>query len=554
MLNKTRVATCIAFLFVLFSITMHDGWNNSRAFGSTSFGNDYRLLTTTSPGGISDTTTTIEVGSGVTGTFIVDPYTSASTITDTPSTTVLAGNGWRSSGAVGSDIAAGTWSFTVTTQASVTSLLAVGRVKVFAYSTDTLGASISSIGSATGTANVLSVLGAQTETITFSSSSVDLAGRVLVVEYWIDVTSAPLLATTVTFHTASSTQTVVLPSGAATFYLTNPSLFSVGQSESFTTSDTSARSANLLRDVESNAAANDHALRGIIVARDAAEISAGLTDSISKSAGFVRAITESSGANASDVVQRLPQFKRQVVEGSETLVSDSASRTGTFSRQLAESSSASISESVSRLAGYMRDVSESSGAVANDMILRIATYTREISEPSAVIDDLVNIITNLISPPDDGEDDNENDGRGTGRRNRGDGGDSVNLTFEPAYFEDRPLGRIEYTRIALVNSEGAQFSSIATGETINLDLAVLNRQTDPQKYSLILQIVDKGNVAVDIATFDGNLESGKIEEVSLTWVTVEPDEYKLELFIWDEQSDTPIPLGEKITKTVRIHS
>lgn len=417
-------ATCILSSFSLIFLSIFP-----EASAASSFGTDYRHLTTVSPGATPDTTTTISVGSGVTGTFIVNPFTSGSTSTGTPSTSSLSGFGWRTAGVVGASIPAGTWSFTVTTQAGLTSALANGRVKVFAYSTDTLGSGLSSIGSATGTTNVFSLLTAQTETITLSASAVDLTNKVLVVEYWIDVTTGPLLATTLTFQAASSTQTVVLPSSSGTYYLGKASLFSIGESESGIVSDALSRTIALARTVVDSAITTDSSpSRAIISSRTIAEASGAtvtdsvtkftgfmrqisetggidITDSVTKSTGFFRQVSEPLGAVMSDGVSRVSIYLRETLEASGSIPSDSISRllnssrqnsegsmitesvigTGGYFRAISEAGGAGITDSVAKSAGFIRDISESSGAVASDSVSKFTSFARQVAEATGAV-------------------------------------------------------------------------------------------------------------------------------------------------------------------------
>ncbi|HEX9678487.1 hypothetical protein [Nitrososphaera sp.] len=318
-----RISVFISSVFTLFSLALIPALPAFDAFAATSFGTDYRHATTVSPGGTADTTTTVTVGSSITGTLIVNPYTSGSTATGTPSTNSLSGYGWRTTGAVGSSIPAGSWSFTVTTQASLISLLGNGKVKVYVYSTDTPGSNHSFIGSATGTNNVFAILTPQTETLSFSAGSIDLTNRVLVVEYWIDVTTGPLQATTITFQVASSTQTIVLPSSSGTFYLGKASQFSVGESESSSVSDAISRILVMARAPTDSAISTDsQPSRSVAAFRTASEASgAGITDSVSEFTGFARQIADVSGALVSEAASRLYVSVRAVSESS-PLISD----------------------------------------------------------------------------------------------------------------------------------------------------------------------------------------------------------------------------------------
>jgi arylsulfatase A-like enzyme len=107
----------------------------------------------------------------------------------------------------------------------------------------TSGGDIQNIGSATGTTNVIGILSSQTETISFSAPAIDLTDRILVVEYWLDVTTGPtLVAADVTFKTNSSSETAVVPTSPSTnYYLGMAQLHSIGLDESISTSESTSK-------------------------------------------------------------------------------------------------------------------------------------------------------------------------------------------------------------------------------------------------------------------------------------------------------------------------
>lgn len=483
-------------VLTIFSIGLVLAPSSLGAYAASSFGIDYRHLTTVSPGGTPDTTTTIAVGSGTTGTFIVNPFTSGSTATGTPSTTSLSGYGWRTAGVVGSSIPAGTWSFTVTTQANLTSILADGKLKVFAYSTDTIGSNLAFIGSTTGTNNVFAVLAAQTETVSFSAASVDLTNRVLVLEYWIDVTTGPLLATTVTFQAASSTQTVVLPSSSGTFYLGNPSLFSIGESESAAVSGALSRSLALTRALSDSPIILDSSpSRTIAASRAVAEVSGALvTDSVSKFKGFLREISETSGAAISAGTSSAATYSRQVAEISSAVVTDGTSRIAEYSRQVSETSAAALDDSVSRLLEYTRNATEASGAFVTDGISRVGVFAREVSETSALISSLLNAIFSAFNPPSEDED------RGSRGGGRGGGGfaevDEPILDETPPMQDEPSKGRhlvVEVSdTIEIETEENLSFGQGGLDVTISATLNAISTSFQPIPPSAV------GSVTLDI--------------------------------------------------------
>lgn len=567
--RNDRIFDFALFVPMLFSLAIIPTLNPFEAHAASSFGIDYRHLTTVSPGGTPNTTTTIAVGAGATGTFIVNPYTSGSTATGTPTTTSMSGYGWRTVTVIGSSVPAGTWSFTVTTQSSLTSLLGNGKVKVYAYAADTLGSNLSFIGSATGTSNVFSALTAQTETISFSTAVVDVTNKVIVVEYWLDVTTGPLVATTVTFQAASSTQTVVLPSSSDTFYLGNPSLFSVGETESAPVTDTISRSVASTRAPLDSAITSDSIpSRALITSRATIEASGAVaTDSVSKFTGFMRQTSESSGATISDSTSRIAAYARQTTEDSDAIltdeisrnvaslrlvseissaaVTDSVAQAASYVRQVSDTAGAAASDSVSNLMGYARQVSESSGALVTDSISRDAVFARGVLEISASVSDWIDAILNALSPPPDDEDEkprNPNGGREI----------TTNLTFDPSYFEANPLDRVVFINVVILNSEGAQFPSTPIQKEVKIVCRLFNQQTMAQEYVLVIQIVDGQDAAQHIALLTGSLEKGQIMELSHNWTAHEASNYGVQIMVLDKVEDSPIILSEKISRKLVV--
>jgi hypothetical protein len=176
----------------------------------TGFGTDYRALTTTS--GTADTTTSIKHAKN-TGQFYFDPFTSSSTATGTPSATALKGYGWRSNGVYGKVIPAGTWQFNLTLQES--SATGNGHIEIWVYKCTTTGGSVTNLFyiDATGT-NVLATTATTKYTFTYTStSSFDLTNYVLVIEYWLHVTTAGTSTTgTLKMTTVSTDSSVKIPS------------------------------------------------------------------------------------------------------------------------------------------------------------------------------------------------------------------------------------------------------------------------------------------------------------------------------------------------------
>lgn len=227
------------------------------AKADTATGIDYRELRTAA--GSLNTGTTVTIASFLSngaGNYVIDPITAGSTLKGTPSSTTPSGYGWKTAGFFGQNVPAGTWTFNVeTTSTLISSGEALARV--YAYATDILGTNVEPIGTATGTTNRFNALGTPvSEALSFSASEIDLTNKVLVVEYWIIVNTAPLLESTITFNSGSSVASVVVPtSSPTTFYLLPARVISFG--DSFAVSDSTGRMLHALRGTAESVATSD---------------------------------------------------------------------------------------------------------------------------------------------------------------------------------------------------------------------------------------------------------------------------------------------------------
>jgi hypothetical protein len=210
--------------------------------GWAAFGNDYRELVSVT--GATNTGTSVSISTSGAANYVIDPYSTNSALTGTPSSSVPSGYGWRTTSFQGQVIPAGTWSFAVQTNTSgVTLGTGTAFMRVNAYHTDTLGQDVQLIGTATGNQDILTLLGGTlNHSLAFSASGVNLTNRVLVVEYWIIVTQPPLLGATAAFHTVSNVASVQLPaSPAVTYYLSTPQLHSMGLDDAITANETTSQ-------------------------------------------------------------------------------------------------------------------------------------------------------------------------------------------------------------------------------------------------------------------------------------------------------------------------
>lgn len=489
-------------------------------FAASSFGTDYRHLSSSSPGTTPDTTTTITISSGTTGAFRVDPFTSGSSATGTPSSSSPTGYGWRTAEIVGSSIPAGTWSFTITTKASLLGGSAVARL--YAYSADTLGGNIASIGSAAGSVNVLGSVLDQQHTLTFTTASAtDMTNKVLVLEYWIDVTAAPILATTVTFNAGSSSQSAVLPSSSGTFYLAKAALFSIGESETVIVTEESSSPSHYSR---------------VVLQSSGLEV----IDSLANSAGYLRLLIESSSAIPSDAVSRTGIFERHLLELSGAITTDIVSRLAVFSKQVSEGTDAIVSDSTSRLTNATRDLDETSGVTITDTVTRLSFFARLVAENAAALTDFLTTIITPTSPPSN---DNGNSG-GSGNTGRTSG--------RPRDPIDHPLDRVIVMNISFVDERGTAVPFFQANRSIEAIVELKNQQLVEQKYTVIFEMVDEENIVTNIISASGTLRAQETVNISREWQLGWGANYNVLVMVWDTLERFPDPLSEKHVKMIIV--
>lgn len=307
---------------------------------SASFGSDYRQLATTS--GSTNTSTSVTISTTANQSYFVDPYTDSS-ISGTPSTFVPHGYGWRTVGAFGQSVPAGTWSFTaeVDIPAVVTG---VAVASVYVYSTDAFGGNVDFIGTADST-NLFALGTTQSRNLSFSAPAKDLTDRVLVVEYWVKITnSPPLLNTKITFHTVSMDTSVTVPTSSSTvFYLGTPRLYLAGLGDSFAAADSADRLHSSSRistnSVSISDAVNTHVTRSIpdgITVFD--QSSPGVFRPMTDTTAFSDAISTSISRSLSETLQISDgisvKLSRSISDG--LSMTDSALHTQLMQRQVSD--------------------------------------------------------------------------------------------------------------------------------------------------------------------------------------------------------------------------
>jgi hypothetical protein len=163
--------------------------------------------------------------------------------------------------------------------------------------------------------------------------------------------------------------------------------------------------------------------------------------------------------------------------------------------------------------------------------------------------------TDSLSPVAVGFDDDDvsaDGGGGGGGGNRGGGGGSsviVNQMFQPSYFIDHPLAKVQVQEATIVTSAGNNVLSGNPGQQLSLMAGFKNYQTVDQDYAIIFQVIDEDGFTSDIGWVTGTLAPGEDTEASRSWTVGAEGNYTVKIFVWNGVSDLPTPLSEVTQKS-----
>lgn len=564
-------------LFMMIFPFMEVGW--------AAFGTDYRELVSVT--GATNTGTSVSISTSGAANYIIDPYTTNSGLTGTPSSSVPSGYGWRTTSFQGQVIPAGTWSFAVQTNtAGVTLGTGTAFVRVYVYHTDVLGQDVQLIGTATDNQDILTLLGGTlNHNLSFSASGVNLTNRVLVVEYWVIVTQPPLLGATAAFHTVSNVTSVQPPaSPAITYYLSTPRLHSMGLDDAIDASDTTTRSFSASRAIQESVTVTE--LTRIQVTRsidDGMAITEALSTGLSRPADDSITVTDAivakvTGKTTADELAATDSISAKVtgraISEQLNIMDDVSAAVGNHADdeiQLDDSIRLSVSRSVgdsvalsdSITIGISRSISDelsmkdeimaggeksiSDDLTLDDMIL--TTVTRSIfdvlgatesasssgansSHPRSIFDLVV--LTDSIAvaqtPPS---------APASLQRPSGGGGMPVDITTYPgSYFEENPLERIgiiETTFLIAQNGQYSRVTGIKPYEEVVISTVFKSYQRVEQPYLYVLQILDKDGYTVHIETSTGSIGAAQTTNESTIWEVQSlrgSSPYYIIVFVW----------------------
>lgn len=160
-------------------------------------------------------------------------------------------------------------------------------------------------------------------------------------------------------------------------------------------------------------------------------------------------------------------------------------------------------------------------------------------------------IANEDGDGDGGEEEEIGDDGGGG----GGGGGPSNLVYDESYFSENPLKRFQVRSFGLTDSKGSAFSEVKQGEVITITAAFRNYQKFNQSYTMIVQLEDaEAGYTKEILYSSGWSDRAKTSSITISWVAEAVGTCKLKLMIWSGLDDSPIPLTDSISKSLKVVS
>ena len=117
-----------------------------------------------------------------------------------------------------------------------------------------------------------------------------------------------------------------------------------------------------------------------------------------------------------------------------------------------------------------------------------------------------------------------------------------------------PLERFTVKQVLVTNLVGQVLEKIKEGQSVVVNVTLLNNQQRAQKYELLLQLkAASGGAPVALLSKKGNLNNGMSEEINLILEPLPAGDYTATLFVWQSIS-SPTALSPQLTFDIRISS
>lgn len=114
------------------------------------------------------------------------------------------------------------------------------------------------------------------------------------------------------------------------------------------------------------------------------------------------------------------------------------------------------------------------------------------------------------------------------------------------------FGDITLTSPKMVNTFGQQLTSMQVGQQIGVESTLTNHAASEQKFTYVVQVLNKDGGAVFLGRFSASLLSNQSFTVSEVWVPNNPGQYTVQVLVWDSLASA-IPLTNVLETQVTIN-
>ena|SRR5690348_3217360 len=114
------------------------------------------------------------------------------------------------------------------------------------------------------------------------------------------------------------------------------------------------------------------------------------------------------------------------------------------------------------------------------------------------------------------------------------------------------FGDITLTSPKMVNTSGQQLTSLQVGQQIGVESILTNHATSQQKFTYVVQVLNKDGGAVFLGQFSASLLSNQSFTVSEVWVPNTPGQYTVQVLVWDSLASA-VPLTNVLETQVTVN-
>lgn len=114
------------------------------------------------------------------------------------------------------------------------------------------------------------------------------------------------------------------------------------------------------------------------------------------------------------------------------------------------------------------------------------------------------------------------------------------------------FGDITLTTPKMVNTTGQELTVFQVGQQIGVESKLTNHATSEQKFTYVVQVLNKDGGAVFLGQFSASMLSNQSFTVSEVWVPDTPGQYTVQVFIWDSLASA-IPLTNVLQTQITVN-